>query len=341
MLAFHLAGCIFRTFFSSSAHLVKICYKESMALSTLPLPAITAFLEHLEVERNLSRLTIRNYSLYLRRFADWFAHEGLTDLKALDQDTMRSYRVYLARYSDEQGRTLSKRTQSYYIIALRALLKWLVKNDKPVLHPEKIDLPKGESHHMRFLNREKVERLLGQPSLSAKTGLRDKALLEVLFSTGLRVSELVKLNRDQIDLQSREFGVIGKGRRPRVVFLSEHAAVWLERWLNSRTDHWQPVFIRFAREKADPSSDGEEMRLTTRSVQRIVDKYARKAHLPIKISPHGIRHSFATDLLSNGASLRDVQEMLGHKSVATTQIYTHVTRPQLKKVHEQFHSDIE
>lgn len=311
-----------------------------MALSTLPLPAITAFLEHVEVERNLSRLTIRNYGHYLRQFADWFAAEGYTDLKQLDQEVMRNYRVYLARFCNDQGRTLSKRTQSYYVIALRALLKWLVKNDKQVLHPEKVDLPKGESQHMQFLNREKIERLLGQPGLSTRTGLRDKALLEVLFSTGLRVSELVNLNRDQIDLNTREFGVIGKGRRPRVVFLSEGAAVWLERWLNSRTDRWQPVFIRLARDKADPSSEGEEMRLTTRSVQRIVDKYARKAHLPIKISPHGIRHSFATDLLSNGASLRDVQEMLGHKSVATTQIYTHVTRPQLKKVHDQFHSDV-
>ncbi len=312
-----------------------------MALSTLPLPTITAFLEHLEVERNLSLLTIRNYSLYLRRFAEWFQSQGYHDLKELDQDIVRSYRVYLSRYCDDQARTLSKRTQSYYIIALRALLKWLVKNDKVVLHPEKIDLPKGESHHMQFLNKEEVERLLGQPSLSSKTGLRDKALLEVLFSTGLRVSELVKLDRDQIDLQSREFGVIGKGRRPRVVFLSEHAVLWLERWLNSRTDRWQPVFIRLSRDQADPSSDGEEMRLTTRSVQRIVDKYARSAHLPVKISPHGIRHSFATDLLSNGASLRDVQEMLGHKSVATTQIYTHITRPQLKKVHDLYHSDVD
>jgi len=181
--------------------------------------------------------------------------------------------------------------------------------------------------------------LLAQPQLSSKTGLRDKAVLEVLFSTGLRVSELVSLNRDQIDENNKEFGVIGKGRRPRVVFLSERASDWVQKWLASRTDHWQPVFIRFAGQLEDPTSDGEAMRLTTRSVQRLVDKYCRKAHLPIKISPHGVRHSFATDLLNNGAGLRDVQEMLGHKSIATTQIYTHVTRPQLKKVHQQFHSD--
>jgi len=184
-----------------------------------------------------------------------------------------------------------------------------------------------------------MENLLSQPSISKIHGLRDKAILEVLFSTGLRVSELVGLNREQIDFESREFGVIGKGRRPRVVFLSDRAATWLEKWLNQRSDHWRPVFIRFSGKIAAPDEDGEKMRLTARSIQRIVDKYAKKAHLPLKISPHGMRHSFATDLLANGAGLRDVQEMLGHKSIATTQIYTHVTRPQLKKVHQRFHTN--
>lgn len=311
-----------------------------MAVSTAPQKALIDFLEHLEVERNVSRLTIRNYGLYLRRFIDWFLQAGQHDLKDLDQEIVRKYRVYLARYVDSQGRTLSKRTQSYYIIALRSWLKWLVKQDAPVLHPEKIDLPKPEPHKMDFLPIEKVERLLSQPLLSSKAGLRDKALLEVLFSTGLRVSELVAINRDQVDAKTREFGIIGKGRRPRVVFLSERAALWLDRWLTSRKDHWKPVFIRFAGKKPDIHSDGEEMRLTTRSVQRLLEHYCSKAQLPIKISPHGMRHSFATDLLANGAGLRDVQEMLGHKSIATTQIYTHVTRPQLKKVHHQYHSDL-
>jgi site-specific recombinase XerD len=312
-----------------------------MKLSTLPQPALVIFLEHLEVERNVSHLTIRNYSHYLRRFIEWFSKEGHQDLKELDQDVMRKYRVYLARYIDPvRERSLSKKTQSYYIIALRSFLKFLIKNDLKVLHPEKIDLPKAESQHMKYLNLEKVESLLAQPLLSSKTGLRDKAMLEVLFSTGLRVSELVSLNRDQIDLESREFGVIGKGRRPRVAFLSDRAAEWLERWLASREDNWRPVFIRLSRGQPDLLSDGEEMRLTTRSVQRIVDAYCRKARLPIKISPHGLRHSFATDLLSNGAGLRDVQEMLGHKSSATTQIYTHVTRPQLREVHKKHHSDV-
>lgn len=308
--------------------------------STIPSSALTHFLEYLEVERNVSSLTIRNYSLYLRRFVAWFEHQGYTNLSQLDLDILRSYRVYLSRYSDENGRTLSKKTQSYYVIALRSWFKWLVKHDAPVIEPTKIDLPKGESSHMQFLTTEKVLLLLNQPSISTITGLRDKALLEVLFSTGLRVSELVSLNREQINLESKEFGVIGKGRRARVVFLSERAGHWLERYLVTRTDMWSPVFIRYSGKKLDRLADGEEARLSARSVQRLVDKYCKKAHLPIKISPHGLRHSFATDLLANGAGLRDVQEMLGHKSIATTQIYTHVTRKELKKVHEKFHSDM-
>ena len=311
------------------------------SLSTDPDQALLAFLEALEVEKNLSRLTIRNYSHYLRRFNSWFKEQGATDLTQLNQDSLRAYRVYLARYSDEQGRTLSKKTQSYHVIALRSWFKWLIKNDFEVLHPEKIDLPKAESTHMSFVNIEEVERLLSQPELSSKTGLRDRAILEVLFSTGLRVSELVGLNRDQIDLKRREFGVIGKGRRPRVVFLSERAADWLGRWLASREDIWQPIFIRMSGKKVHPAFDGEEMRLSSRSVQRLVDKYSRKAHLTVKLSPHGIRHSFATDLLINGANLRDVQEILGHKNIATTQIYTHVTKSQLKKVYDKRHSKLE
>jgi site-specific recombinase XerD len=308
--------------------------------STQVAPALIAFIEHLEVERNVSRLTVRNYSHYLRKFIEWYASEGQTDLTALNAELVRKWRVYLSRVENDRGETLSKKTQSYYIIALRSWLKWLVKHDAPVLHPEKIDLPKAESQHMQFLSVEKVEELLSQPKISDKIGLRDKTILEVLFSTGLRVSELVALNREQVNTKSREFGVIGKGRRPRVVFLSPRAADWVDRWLGTREDSWSPVFIRFSGKKENILSDGEEMRLTTRSVQRLVEKYCRKAHLPVKISPHGMRHSFATDLLSNGASLRDVQEMLGHKNIATTQIYTHVTRPQLKQAHDKFHSDV-
>lgn len=311
-----------------------------MSNKTHPDIAMIDFLESLEVEKNLSRLTIRNYGHYLRRFNDWFKKEGHDDLKKLNRDVLRKYRIYLARYYDERSRTLSKKTQSYHIIALRSWFKWLIKNDEDVLNPEKIDLPKGESTHMQFVNIEEIERLLGQPNLSSQGGLRDKAILEVLFSTGLRVSELVALNRDQIDFKRREFGVIGKGRRPRVVFLSERAAMWLERYMNSREDNWRPIFIRFSGKKPDLLMDGEEMRLTSRSVQRLVDHYARKARLTVKLSPHGIRHSFATDLLINGAGLRDVQEMLGHKNIATTQIYTHITQPQLKKIYDKTHSKL-
>lgn len=312
-----------------------------MSTSTLPHESVVNFLEHLEVERNLSPLTVRNYGHYLNRFVEWFLNQAQKkDIKELDKEILRKYRVYLNRYTDLHGDPLSRKTQSYHIIALRSWLKWLIKNDEAVLQPEKVDLPKAESQHMQFLSVEQMERLLNRPNPGKKGGLRDKAILEVLFSTGLRVSELVSLNRDQVDVKRREFGVIGKGRRPRVVFLSDRAAAWLQRWLNSRDDEWRPVFIRFSGKKADPLEGGEEMRLSTRSVQRIVDKYARQAKLPVKISPHGIRHTFATDLLANGAGLRDVQEMLGHKNIATTQIYTHVTRPQLRKRHQQYHSDL-
>jgi site-specific recombinase XerD len=302
--------------------------------------AIIDFLEHLEVERNLSQLTLRNYNHYLTRFNDWLKSRGIKSITEVDLDVVRKYRVYLARFSDEQGRTLAKSTQSYHIIALRSWLKWFVKRDVPVLQPEKIDLPKNEAHSMQFLVIDQINKLLEQPDTSTMTGMRDRVLLEVLFSTGLRVSELVSLNRDQVDTDRKEFGVIGKGRRPRVVFLSDQATFWLKRWLEFRQDNWRPVFVRFSGKKPELLADGEEMRLTSRSVQRLVDRYSRRARLSIKISPHGIRHSFATDLLANGAGLREVQELLGHKNIATTQIYTHVTSPQLHKVHQKYHSKL-
>jgi site-specific recombinase XerD len=309
-----------------------------MPLPTLPRLLVIEFLEHLEIERNVSKLTIRDYSHYLRRFCDWFEAEGGKDISELDIHFVKKYRVFLSRYTDDLGRTLSLSTQSYHVICLRSFLKWLVKNDMPVLHPEKIDLPKAEPIVMKFLDTDQMSRLLSQPRLSSKTGYRDRALIEVLFSTGLRVSELVSLNREQVNLKRQEFGVIGKGKKPRVVFLSDQSADWLARYLSTREDHWSPVFVRLSRHQPDPHSDGEEMRLTSRSVQRLVKAYVEKAHLPIKVTPHGIRHSFATDLIRNGASLRDVQEMLGHKNIQTTQIYTHVTRPELRAVHKKFHT---
>lgn len=300
--------------------------------------AILQFLEYLEIEKNSSKLTIRNYSHYLTIFQGWLQDKKIDNAEKITMDTIRDYRVYLSRRIDDKGSPLSRTTQSYYVISLRSFFKWMTKRDMKVLSPEKIELPKGESRSMKFLDYDQVKRLMQQPNLNEKSGMRDRAILEVLFSTGLRVSELVSLNRDQVNTKRKEFGVIGKGRKHRVVFLSDEACKWLDTYLDTREDDWKPVFIRYSQKRPDITSDGTEMRLTTRSVQRIVDKYCRKAHLPIKISPHGLRHSFATDLLMNGAGLRDVQEMLGHKNISTTQIYTHVTRPELKKAYDKFHS---
>jgi site-specific recombinase XerD len=308
-------------------------------MNTKMAEVIVRFLEHLEVERNVSPLTVRNYRHYLMVMGEWSEKKKITDIKEFGMEELRRYRLYLSRLADDKGQTLSKKTQGYYLIALRSLLKWLVKNDVPVLAPGKVELPKSESVSMRYADSEHIMRLLESPDLTAIAGLRDRAILELLFSTGVRVSELARLDREQIDLNGGELGIVGKGRRPRVVFLSERAKFWLRQWLTSRQDEWSPLFIHFGGKKEKNLYDtGEKMRLSVRSIQRIVDKYVRKCKLPVKLSPHGVRHSFATDLLSNGANLRDVQEMLGHKSIVTTQIYTHVTRVQLKKAHEKFHS---
>ncbi|MBI2009980.1 MAG: tyrosine-type recombinase/integrase [Candidatus Chisholmbacteria bacterium] len=300
---------------------------------------IADYLESLTVERNVSPYTVRNYRQWLGRFTSWIQRQkNYISTKNLTLTDLRKYRVYLSGLTDNKGKTLSVPTQGYHLIALRAFLKWLSKNDVETLAADKIDLPKAESRRLTFLTREQVERLLSQPGISDEMELRDKAILELLFSTGLRVSELAKLDRNQIDFNSREIGVIGKGRRARVVFLSERAVQWLKRYLAMRQDRWQPVFIRYTGKKPEVvSKDGEKMRFTARGIQRVVERYRRKAGLAQKITPHGLRHSFATDLLRAGAGLREVQEMLGHKNVATTQIYTHVTNPQLKRVHDQYH----
>jgi len=298
---------------------------------------IEEFLEHLEIEKNCSPLTIRNYKHYLTRFSNWLkANSSKSDPASINLEIIKKYRVFLSRFTAKNGSPLSRVTQSYHVIALRAFLRYLIKNDYRTIAPEKIELPKSESHSLKFLTTEQMERLLGQPEISKPQGLRDKAILETLFSTGLRVSELVSLNRDKIDLNRREFGVIGKGGRARVVFLSKSAAEWIGKYLASRPDKWEPLFIRIIK-NPEIIEDGKKLRLTVRSIQRIVKKYVRQAKIPIDISPHGIRHSFATDLLMAGADIRSVQELLGHKNIATTQIYTHVTNRQLRDVHEAFH----
>lgn len=329
--------------FSNVAHSIyrETTLPDDMSLETL----VKQFLEYLEIERNVSQLTIRNYSHYLNRFLTYLTDEvagGKVDMLKphhVTSENVRKYRLFLSRYVDDKGQELARVTQNYHLIAVRSFLKYLNKRDIDSLSADKIDLPKAESKDIKFLEREDVERLLNMPTISSEEGLRDKAIMEVLFSTGLRVSELVKLNRDQINFERREFGVIGKGRRARVVFLSDSAVQWLERYLVVRDDDYKPLFIRYSGPSPDKNdADGESRRLTARSVQRMLEKYVKKAKLPIKITPHGLRHSFATDLLSGGADLRSIQEMLGHKNIATTQIYTHVTNPQLKNVHEKFHN---
>lgn len=289
------------------------------------------FLEYLQVEKGASPLTLRNYRHYLRRLVDWLTSEHIiANLKSINQDVIRSYRVFLANMG------LGRRTQGYHVIALRSFLKWLIRNDYQVMAPDRIDLPKTPDRKIEFLNGEQVDRLLNAPSLSTIQGKRDKAILEVLFSTGLRVSELTSLDRDKIDMDRREFGIIGKGGRSRVVFLSSRSVDWLIKYLNERKDHFKPLFIRH-KGHVEPSTLDNKMRLTPRSVQRMVKKYSHKVKLPIDAHPHSIRHSFASDLLNAGADIRSVQEMLGHKNISTTQIYTHVTNKQLRDIHEAFH----
>lgn len=308
----------------------------------MPIPPLSQltnnFLEYLEIEKNCSKLTIRDYRHYLEVFSEWFAKTyPNTSLEKVTLDIIRKYRVYLASKTGENNMTLKRVTQNYYVIALRSFLRYLIKNDYKTLEPSKIDLPKSESRSLKFLEREQVERLIMAVDTSKEEGLRDRAILELLFSTGLRVSELVNLNHKNINLERKEFGVIGKGGRARVVFVSDRAASCLALYLNERTDAYKPLFIRYSG-KLSGEDDGEKMRLTARSVERIVKKYVRQAKLPIDATVHTLRHSFATDLLTNGADIRAVQEMLGHKNIATTQIYTHVTNRQLKEIHKNFHS---
>lgn len=299
---------------------------------------IAQFLEYLEIEKNCSKLTIRDYRHYLDVFNEWFdtSLPGKS-LKDLDLATIRKYRVFLANRSDEKGMTLKRVTQNYYVIALRSFLRFLIKNDYKTLEPSKIDLPKTESRSLKFLEKEQIDRLVTSIDTSKEEGMRDRAIFELLFSTGLRVSELVKLNHNQINLERREFGVIGKGGRARVVFISDRAAEWVKMYMDKREDVYKPLFIRYSG-KVSEENNGEKMRLTARSVERIVKKYVRAARIPVDATVHTLRHSFATDLLTNGADLRSVQEMLGHKNIATTQIYTHITNPQLRNVHKNFHS---
>jgi site-specific recombinase XerD len=298
------------------------------------------FLEACELDKNLSPLTIKQYDHYLTLLLEWLAqlHPEVHDIGDLTPEVLRQYKLTLARrVHPATGRPLDRVTQTYYLIALRSLLRWCAVQGIDALPADRVELGKASARSLKFLGPEQMARLLNAPDISEPRGLRDRALLELLFSTGLRVSEVARLNRDDLNLRTREFGVIGKGRKPRVVFLSESAALWLQRYLDARDDRFRPLFIR-TRGVIDPQRDGARMRLSTRSIEKLVARYVRAAGIGVAATPHTLRHSFATDLLANGADLRAVQEMLGHANLSTTQIYTHVTNPQLRAIHQRFHS---
>ncbi len=296
--------------------------------------AKTDFLEYLEVEQNRSQKTIENYDHYLTRLIDFAGPE--LKVGGITPELVRKWRLWLNRLGTNVSDELQKTTQNYHLIALRGFLKFCAKRDMPALSPDKIELARTVRKQVTFLNEDELERVFAQPDLSKLSGLRDRAMLELLFSSGLRVSELVALDRDHINLKRREFMVRGKGQKDRPIFISAEAAKWLDHYLQKRDDNTRPLFVRFAGRKTVNLS-GNYYRLTARSIQRLVAKYALLAGITKHVSPHTLRHSFATDLLMNGADLRSVQAMLGHSNVATTQIYTHVTDPHLKQIHEQFH----
>lgn len=331
---------------------------------------VRQFLEYCEVERGKAAKTVENYQHYLQRFLDWANKSDIKNPKDINLEKVKKYRLYLNRLANKKSETLKKKTQNYHIIALRAFLKYLAKQDIKSLSPEKIELAKEEDREICFLEEDELERLLTAPEnpKNRLLELRDKTILEVLFSTGLRVSELVNLNRDKINLKKKEFSVMGKGGKIRLVFLSDRAQKALSDYLTMRKDKEKAVFanhvtcnIKHAtkenaniklnnknhglkanshpsrRERTEAEKLMANSRLTPRSIQRIIKKYAIRAGITKKVTPHTLRHSFGTDLLRGGADLRAVQQLLGHSSIATTQIYTHVTDQHLKDVHQAFH----
>jgi len=309
--------------------------------------AVRQFLEYTEVERGKATLTLRNYQFYLERFLSWIdqRNKQLDDQKKvnpeletkkventeeIDQELVRQYRLYLTRFRDRSGGELKKQTQNYHIIALRSFLKFLASRGIPALSPEKVELIKIGDRQITFLEPEEVDNLLNRIDPTKKNGLRDRAMLELLFSTGLRVSELINLNYEQINLERGEMAVLGKGKKERIVFISAEAADWLKKYFLARGESAGPLF------RSDYGSK-KAGRLTARTIERIVKKYALLAGIVKKVSPHTIRHSFATDLLIAGADLRSVQSLLGHSSITTTQVYTHLTDQRLREVHQAFH----
>lgn len=304
--------------------------------------ALLRFLEYSELDRNLSLKTVKMYGYYLQFFQSWLYTQTNNvdiDVEKIDENMVRNFRLYLSHnYKNPFKGSLKRQTQNYFLVALRSLFRFLVKQKLTVLSPDMIELGKLRDRNIKFLSENDLQKLFRSVDTTDEPGVRDRTILEVLFSTGLRVSELVALDKEKVNLESGEFGVLGKGGKMRVVFLSQDAKNWLEKYLGIRKDPFSALFIRYSGPKDHEELSNEKKRLSVRSVERLVDKYRKKAGILDKIGPHALRHSFATDLLSHGADLRSVQEMLGHKNIATTQIYTHVTNARLKEVHEKYHS---
>ncbi len=305
---------------------------------------IDDFLEHLEVEKGRSKKTTENYRLYLFRFYE-ICSELLNkdDIKPIEitPELLRKYRLKLNRYTNDlRDEGLSTLTQAYHLIALRGFLKYLARREIKSLDPSLVDLPRAVKKQVTFLHFDEVEDLLNAIPTDTESGLRDRAIIELLFSGGLRVSELVNLNRDSINLDRREFIVRGKGKKDRPVFISEAAANATRDYLDTRSDSLPALFLNNSKHLNELDTSGNFRRLTSRSIQRIIEHYAKAAGITKHVTPHTLRHSFATDLLMNGADLRSVQAMLGHANISTTQIYTHVTDPHLREIHEKFHSEV-
>lgn len=294
------------------------------------------YIEHLEVEGGRSAKTAENYKLYIERFIEF---TGDIPVGKITPEVVRKYRLWLNRYKNNNSEELALITQSYHLIALRGFLSYLSKRDITSLTPEKIELPKISRKQVTFLHYDEIERLVSQiPSDGSEIHLRDRAIIELLFSSGLRVSELVNLNRDHINIKRREFMVRGKGSKDRPVFISQKAASYVAEYLKTRVDNLPPLFLSYSHNQ-DTTNSGDYRRLSTRSVQRIINRYTRLAGITKHVTPHTMRHSFATNLLMNGADIRSVQRMLGHSNISTTQVYTHVTDEHLREVYERFHGE--
>jgi site-specific recombinase XerD len=294
----------------------------------------TDFLEYLEIEKNRSPKTIQNYDHYLTRLIDF---SGDIDIQDINDDLIRKWRIWLNRLGSNQNDELDKLTQNYHLIALRGFLKYCQKRNLNSLPAERIELATVKRKQVTFLNHEELNKLLNQPKTQTIIGLRDRSILELLFSSGLRVSELINLNKDSINFEQREFVVRGKGQKDRPVFISDQAVKWIQAYLEKRQDNCNALFIQYSNHLNQPDNSGNYKRLSVRSVQRLVSHYAKIAGINKHVSPHVLRHSFATDLLLNGADIRSVQTMLGHSDISTTQIYTHITDSHLKQVYKKFH----